>query len=120
MRNFYLTAIGFGFTALTMLTACPGKNETEQQTTTEASTKQTMEPIKQDWLQVKVVDMRGLDGCRFLLELENGKRLQAINLSPEHQKTGLKLRITYKMAEGYMGICMAGDMVELVNVEVIE
>ncbi len=27
-----------------------------------------------------IVDMRGLDGCTFALQLENGKKLEPINL----------------------------------------
>lgn len=59
-------------------------------------------------------DMTGLDGCGIMIELNDGKRLEFVNLddfdiTPED---GKKIWVTY---EPYAGgsICMAGDLVKL-------
>ena len=64
---------------------------------------------------VTVIDFRELDGCTFLLQMENGDKLQPENLPADFQKPGLKLFITYKYNDG-MGICMAGKMITLIEV----
>ncbi|MEE4176401.1 MAG: hypothetical protein V2I46_02710 [Bacteroides sp.] len=60
-------------------------------------------------------DYAGLDGCRWLFELEDGQRLEPVNL---HQydvelQDGLKVTITYTEATDMMSICMAGKMVNI-------
>ena len=102
--------------AMISFLGCPKQTE---KLTTDVQQANTSQP-KTPWVHAKVVDMSGLDGCRLLLELPDGKRLQPINLDKVYQKEGLKLRFTYKKADGYMGICMAGDMVELLAVELVE
>lgn len=68
-------------------------------------------------ISVKVIDVEGLDGCKYLLETSDGRRLQATNLSSEYQKAGLELQVLVKPAKNMMSICMAGEMVELVEVK---
>ena len=75
-----------------------------------------------------VKDMRGLDGCRFILVLDNGERLQPVQifrcgnepagqtvnnpLSQFELKDGQRVKIGYK--ESTMPtICMVGKTVEL-------
>lgn len=65
---------------------------------------------------VQVVDYRELDGCTFLLELENGEKLQPVNLDKQYQVAGKKLYVTWKNYDG-MSICMSGKMVELLTVQ---
>ncbi len=62
-----------------------------------------------------VIDYSEVDGCEYLLELSDGKKLQPINLTDEYKRKGLKLFITYKFHDG-VGICMAGRMVSLTSV----
>lgn len=105
---------GCVLSAAVSLYGCPDESK-------EHKTKPTQNNVQvkeKAWIRATVVDMSGLDGCRLLLELSDGRRLQPINLAKDYQKPGLKLRFTYKKAEGYMGICMAGDMVELLAVEI--
>jgi hypothetical protein len=59
-------------------------------------------------------DLNGLDGCKFVLELQNGARLEPVNLSDFsiEPKDGMKVWITYNSVP--MGsICMVGETVEL-------
>lgn len=60
-------------------------------------------------------DYAGLDGCRWLFELEDGQRLEPVNL---HQydfelKDGLEVSIQFTEATDMMSICMAGKMVNI-------
>lgn len=43
--------------------------------------------------------MRELDGCTYLLELQDGSKLQPVTLPVEFQHGGLKVRIKYKKVE---------------------
>ena len=71
-------------------------------------------------IRVKVVDARGLDGCKFLIETEDGRRMQAINLDKKFAKDGLKLELIVSPTQGMMSICMAGPMVKVSKVSVIK
>jgi hypothetical protein len=64
-----------------------------------------------------VVDMRELDGCTYLLELEDGSKLQPSKLPVAFQKAGLKVRIKYKKID-FMSICMSGTAVELTYISI--
>lgn len=61
-----------------------------------------------------IVDMRGLDGCTFALRLENGKRLEPINLKAFDVDIvdGKQVCITYHTVD-MVSICMVGEIVEL-------
>lgn len=60
-------------------------------------------------------DATGLDGCGYMLELEDGTKLEPINLETFdfQPKDGQKLRITYDIVTGGGSICMVGDQVEI-------
>jgi hypothetical protein len=60
-------------------------------------------------------NLSGLDGCTWVFELEDGQRLEPVNL---HQyelelKDGLEVSIQYTEATDMMSICMAGKMVNI-------
>ncbi|MCW3085239.1 MAG: hypothetical protein JWP12_2605 [Bacteroidetes bacterium] len=58
-----------------------------------------------------------VDGCTWLLILEDGTKLQPVNLSPEFQKNNLKVWITYSLKKGASSICMTGKMVTLASIQ---
>jgi hypothetical protein len=58
-----------------------------------------------------------LDGCTWMIRLEDGKKLQPSNLKPEFQKDKLKVWIKYTIKKGGVGICMAGEMVDITEIE---
>lgn len=66
-----------------------------------------------------VIDYSELDGCRFLLELQDGRKLEPVNLEKKYMKHGIKVLITWKNTEG-MSICMAGTMVEITSIRLAE
>lgn len=58
-----------------------------------------------------------VDGCTWMLELEDGKKLQPAELKPEFQKDKLNVWIMYETRKGGIGICMAGEMVNITAIE---
>ncbi len=65
-------------------------------------------PVKDSkMIEATVVDYSNLDGCRFLLELSNGEKLQPENLPSEFEKDKMKVMIKYH-ATNKPNICMAG------------
>jgi hypothetical protein len=59
-----------------------------------------------------IKDMRGLDGCAFLILLNDGKYLQPVNLDSTFMNENLKVEFTFTGIEG-MSVCMKGDMVQI-------
>lgn len=63
--------------------------------------------------EVKVVNMTGLDGCGYLLMLNDSTKLDPINLPDSVKRDGLELWVSYKPLNDRAGICMAGKIVQL-------
>jgi hypothetical protein len=61
--------------------------------------------------QGTIVDMTGLDGCTFLIRLDDGRLLEA-DVPTELQVDGLRVSIDYT-EEARVSICMAGETVIL-------
>ena len=53
-----------------------------------------------------------VDGCKFLLQLTDGKKLQPENLAVEFQKDQLKLQMKYHV-QNKMNTCMTGEVVHI-------
>src|SRR3972149_5569638 len=71
---------------------------------------------KEKFIRAMVVDMTGLDGCQFLLSLEDGKKLEPINLEPAYKKDKLPVWIRYIDSKDAMSICMAARMVRIIDI----
>lgn len=66
---------------------------------------------------VTVKDHSHLDGCRFMLILQDGgKKLNPLNLDTAYFENGLELKVRYKKKDA-MTTCMAGETIELLEVE---
>jgi hypothetical protein len=77
------------------------------------------EAIRQGYIHVTVKDYRDLDGCQFLLVLENGEKLQPQQMDEKYKVDSIMLYIKYKKIDG-MSICMAGTLVELTDVKPVQ
>ncbi len=69
-----------------------------------------------------VIDMTGLDGCRLMLQDEQGARYQPIGfpeggMGYENLSEGMKLKIGYEEETGMAGICMSGKMIRITCIE---
>ncbi len=74
-----------------------------------------------------IKDMRGLDGCGFVLELDNGERLEPLydygfcatpplpvpTIDKVTFADGKRVSIAYKVLPDRAGICMVGKIVEI-------
>lgn len=58
-----------------------------------------------------------VDGCGFMIFLEDGKKLNPDNLQEQFQREGLKVWVKYGIRKNAMSICMAGDNVIITAIE---
>jgi hypothetical protein len=59
-----------------------------------------------------------VDGCKWLIQLESGQKLVPSKLpGTEFLYDGTKVWVKYTLKKGAMGICMAGDVIELTGIE---
>ena len=69
-----------------------------------------------DSVKAELKDLNGLDGCLFVIELENGDRLEPLNLSDFNikLKDGKKIWVSYHLTVNFIAtLCMVGDIVEI-------
>lgn len=59
-----------------------------------------------------------VDGCTWMIILKDGTQLQPLNLQPEFQKNDLEIWIKYEIKKGAVGICMAGEIINIKEIEV--
>ncbi|TYB78854.1 hypothetical protein [Bizionia myxarmorum] len=86
-----------------------------------ANTKNDDNPSKTDIsicenaIEGKLLNMTGLDGCGWMIELEDGNKLEPINLNSFNisMVEGKKVNLNYTEVNDRAGICMAGKIVEL-------
>lgn len=71
--------------------------------------------VCEDGVKGMILDYRGLDGCRWLIRLDNGEMLEPVNLHRfDLQPTdSLTVVLAYTPAPDMMSICMAGKMVHI-------
>jgi len=75
------------------------------------------EETKEGYTKATVINY-AVDGCSWLLQLEDGKKLEPANLSDEFKKDKLKVWVQYQIKKGGMSICMVGEMVTITKIEV--
>lgn len=68
-----------------------------------------------DAVKATLKDFTGLDGCGWVLVLDDGSRLEPLNLGSQTiaPADGKKIWLTYKVANNSASICMVGEMVEI-------
>jgi hypothetical protein len=71
---------------------------------------------KQAKVKATVVNMTGLDGCGYLLELENGEKLIPLNLEEKYFSDKMKVWIAYSITNSPT-ICMVGKAINIQSIE---
>ena len=63
----------------------------------------------------KLVNMTGLDGCSWMIELNNGTKLEPTNLNDFsiNLEENKKVWVVYHPAAQMVSICMAGEIVTI-------
>lgn len=68
-----------------------------------------------------VIDRHNLDGCGFLIQLDNGTKLEPIEVTPEFEFTeGQRIKVSYQHLEGVASTCMAGELVRITEIKSIK
>lgn len=86
--------------------------------------KKTTAPVKADdspagpgkLTEATVIDYSEVAGCTFLLQLNNGEKLEPSNLFSEFKKDKLEVLIRYQVTD-MMSVCMAGKVVSIEHIE---
>lgn len=63
------------------------------------------------------VDMKSMDGCQWIIKLEDGTKLQPVNLQKFDIKPadGMKIGFTYKKSD-MATVCMMGQSIEILSI----
>ncbi|HET7817905.1 MAG TPA: hypothetical protein VFL70_01225 [Bacteroidia bacterium] len=101
------------------VTACCSKKKAaiSSETKTETPAAQPkMDFEKNGYIKATIINYE-VDGCGFLIQLEDGKKLQPANLSSDYKKDKLPVWVKYAPKKGGMSVCMAGQMIELSDIQ---
>lgn len=112
MRNFIFALVFLVFTASCSRKAVPITTEDK------TAPKEVIINYQQEgYIPGTIVDMTGLDGCNFMIKLENGKKLEPDKLEDQFKQNDLPVWIKYSIPKSAMGICMSGQMVILTAIQ---
>tara|TARA_B100001093_G_C26303631_1_gene790504 strand:+ start:35 stop:364 length:330 start_codon:yes stop_codon:yes gene_type:complete len=98
LKTFYQKVLVLTFIVLTQfINSCNKKSECE------------------DSHSAKLVNMTGLDGCSWMIELRNGTKLEPTNLNDFsiHLEENKKIWVVYHTATQMASICMHGEIVTI-------
>ena len=73
--------------------------------------------VEQGFKKGTIVDKTGLDGCGFMIKLENDKILEPSELDDQFKKEGIQVWVKYSIPKSLNSICMAGQLVKLTAIE---
>tara|TARA_B110000211_G_C14045601_1_gene538780 strand:- start:191 stop:583 length:393 start_codon:yes stop_codon:yes gene_type:complete len=82
-----------------------------------ASAEQDLIMTKKGFTKGVIVDKTGLDGCTFLIEIDNSKILHPINLDDKYKKDGLGIYIVYKKSRKAT-TCMNGQPIIISKIQI--
>jgi len=94
--------------------SCHCKKKISSETNAAAEVKKDFEG--EGYVKATVIKY-ALDGCGFLLQLADEKKLEPTNLSADFKKDNLTVWIKYAAKKGGMSVCMAGQIVELSDIQ---
>jgi hypothetical protein len=67
----------------------------------------------------KVVDMRTLDGCKFMILLDDSIYLNPMNLVEDYRKQNLLICFSFEYKPMMPSICMKGKVIEIKEIKVL-
>jgi hypothetical protein len=69
-----------------------------------------------------IKDNSGLDGCRFVIVLDDGKRLEPLAVEDKNFQfsDGQRIRLNYEQEREMMSVCMSGMGVRVTCIEKVE
>jgi hypothetical protein len=111
----YRIGLLFFFTML-VFSAC-NKKTVPVQSSAVVSEKNAIDFSAKGYKKGTIVDMTGLDGCGFMIKLENGKTLEPNQLDAQFKKKNLPVWVKYSIPKSVFSICMAGQLINLTAIE---
>lgn len=90
------------------------KKTTSSQNPTSAEQKKDFE--QEGYIKAIVINYE-VDGCHFLLRLEDGKKLEPSSLTDDFKKDQLAVWIKYTPKKNAASVCMAGQIVDLTDIQ---
>lgn len=114
-KTLFFSFLIFNFSFL--ISSCHCKKKTTSETV--IATPEIKKDFEAEgYVKATVVDYQ-LDACRYLLQLPDEKKLEpSPNLSPEFQKDQLAVWVKYIPKKGGMSVCMAGQMIEISDIQI--
>lgn len=113
--NKYLLYITFALLLLAGFSACKAKKKAEDVAPPRGET--SIMPKEKPEVEGTLRNMAGLDGCKWMIELNNGSKIQPTNLAAFDiaLAEGQKVWVEYVEQQGVMSTCMAGKVVKLIK-----
>lgn len=81
---------------------------TQSTTSTVATQENKVKPIESNKIIGTVLDKSKIDGCSYVISINDSTNYEPINLEKTYQKDGLKIMFTYKLSRA-MTACMMGQ-----------
>jgi hypothetical protein len=112
--NKHLLYIAFALLLLLGINACKAKKKAA---VVENTRVETALPKEKPEVEGTLRNMTGLDGCRWMIELNNGQKLQPTNMADFDvpMVDGQRVWVDFVEQQGVMSICMAGKVVKLIK-----
>ncbi len=113
MKKLFLCAfliLSFSF----LLTSCHCKKKTAA---SQNNPSEVMRNFSEEGYTKAVVINYEIDGCNYLLQIAEQKKLEPTNLPQEFKKDKLDVWIKYVPKKGGMSICMAGQMIDITDIQ---
>ncbi|HEY4799475.1 MAG TPA: hypothetical protein VII99_10405 [Bacteroidia bacterium] len=80
------------------------------------STQVARDFVKEGYVKATVINYE-VDGCTFLLQLEDGKKLEPTSLLQDFKQDKLAVWIKFSPKKNAVSVCMAGQIVELSDIQ---
>lgn len=94
------------------LAACCGKKKAIAQ-----SSKEIKRDFENEGYIKATVIFYEVSGCEYVLKLEDEKKLEPSNLAADYKKDQLAVWLKYISKKGGMSVCMAGQMVDIIDIQ---
>ena len=63
--------------------------------------------------------MSGLDGCRYMILLEDSTYLNPINLLEDYRKQNMSICFSFEYKPSIPSVCMKGKMIEIKEIKAL-
>jgi hypothetical protein len=95
-------------------TSCCCKKKAANKNTVATDVKRDFE--KEGYVKATVINYE-VDGCSFMIQLEDGKKLDPSSLADDFRKDQTAVWIKYTIKKGGASVCMAGQMIDVSDIQ---